>query len=69
MADTLATDARTADSPLLEESYEFLGDGDIPCSRYTSSTFARQEFERLWARCWQWACREEHLPDAGDIYV
>ena len=23
----------------------------------------------LWPRAWQWACREEHLPDVGDTYV
>ena len=24
---------------------------------------------RLWPRAWQWACREEHVPDVGDTYV
>lgn len=69
VADTLSSDAMPALGPLLEESYAFLGDADIPCSRYTSDAFARLEFERLWTRCWQWACREEHLPEPGDNYV
>ena len=69
VADTLATDSQVAPPPLLAESYEFLGDADIDCSRYTSQQFAEREFDRLWARCWQWACREEHLQDIGDNYV
>ena len=55
--------------PLLEESYEFLGDEDIPYSNYTSPQRLRAEFERLWPRVWQWACREEHIPEPGDYYV
>ena len=23
----------------------------------------------MWPRCWQWACREEHIPEVGDHYV
>ena len=26
-------------------------------------------FERLWTRTWQFACREEHIPDVGDYHV
>ena len=69
VADTLATDSRGAPPPLLQQQYQFLGDSDIPCSRYTSQAFADLETERLWGRCWQWACREEHIPDVGDNYV
>jgi len=58
-----------APAPLLENSYQFLGDGDIPFSRYTSRDFFEREVDSLWARSWQWACREEHLPDVGDNYV
>ena len=69
VADTLATDSQGAPPPLMAQSYEFLGDGDIYCSRYTSPQFSELEFDRLWGRCWQWACREEHLQDVGDNYV
>jgi len=54
---------------LLEQGYQFLGDDDIPTSRYTSGEFFQQEVDGLWPRCWQWACREEHIPDEGDNYV
>ena len=38
----------------------------IPKERYTSSAFADLEFERLWPRVWQVACREEQVAAVGD---
>ena len=55
--------------PLNFEAYEFLGDADISFERYTSEAFAQREFERMWNRTWQWACREEHIPEVGDYVV
>lgn len=55
--------------PLNFEAYEFLGDEDIAFERYTSSEFAQLEFKRMWNRTWQWACREEHIPEVGDYVV
>ena len=23
----------------------------------------------MWSRTWQWACRDEHIPEPGDYYV
>jgi nitrite reductase/ring-hydroxylating ferredoxin subunit len=63
---------RDGDRPagsLTEESYRFLGDEDIPFARYTSREFYDTEMERMWPRVWQWACREEHIPQVGDYYV
>ncbi|HXW33983.1 MAG TPA: aromatic ring-hydroxylating dioxygenase subunit alpha [Acidimicrobiales bacterium] len=40
----------------------------IPRARYTSSEFADIEFQRLWPRVWQVACREEEVADVGDFY-
>jgi nitrite reductase/ring-hydroxylating ferredoxin subunit len=51
------------------ESPRFLGDEDIPFERYTSQGFFDREMERMWPRTWQWACREEHIPEPGDYYV
>lgn len=65
----IARDATGAAEPLLEESYEFLGDDDIPFDEYTSPAFAEAEFDRMWSRVWQWACREEHIPQVGDYQV
>ena len=69
VAETLAGDPHSPPAPLLESSYEFLGDQDIPFDRYTSPEFLQREFRQVWARSWQWACREEHIPDVGDNYV
>ena len=41
-------------------------DGVVPRARYTSTAFADLEFERLWSRIWQVACREEEVTEIGD---
>jgi phenylpropionate dioxygenase-like ring-hydroxylating dioxygenase large terminal subunit len=69
--DVLASDGDIDRQPAAYrlESYRFLGDQDIPFERYTSPDFFRAEMERMWPRTWQWACREEHIPNPGDYYV
>ncbi|MGH9016758.1 MAG: aromatic ring-hydroxylating oxygenase subunit alpha [Acidimicrobiales bacterium] len=45
-----------------------VGEDDVVArARYTSPAFAALEFERLWARVWQVACREEEVADVGDF--
>ena len=51
------------------EHYEYLGSEDIPKDRYIDPEFAKGEFEKMWTRTWQMACREDHIPEAGDYYV
>ena len=41
-------------------------DGFLPKARYTSTEFADLEFERLWRRVWQVACRVEQVARPGD---
>ncbi len=69
IADTLRSDAVPPPQPLLEARNEYMGDSDIPFARYTDQAFFDREMNSLWPRCWQWACREEHLQDVGDTYV
>lgn len=38
----------------------------IPKERYLSRDFLDLEYERLWSRVWQVACREEEIPSVGD---
>jgi phenylpropionate dioxygenase-like ring-hydroxylating dioxygenase large terminal subunit len=38
-------------------------------SRYVDPGFHRLEVERLWPRVWQLACREEEIPEVGDLVV
>jgi len=65
----IATDKVAAPGWVRSESYEFLGDEDVSSDRYTDAAFAQKEFDRLWTRTWQFACREEHIPEVGDYHV
>jgi len=65
----IAGENSAADPALTSVSYEFLGDEDLPFSRYTSQPFYDLEIRDMWSKVWQWACREEHIPDAGDFHV
>ena len=65
----IAKDKVAAPGWVRSESYEFLGDEDISTDRYTDPAYAKEEFSRLWTRTWQFACREEHIPDVGDYHV
>ena len=65
----IARDKHAAPAWAASESYEYLGSEDVTKERYTSAEFAKGEFDRLWTRAWQMACREEHIPDVGDYYV
>jgi nitrite reductase/ring-hydroxylating ferredoxin subunit len=56
--------------PVFEtEQPRFLGDEDIPFSRYLDPAFFAREMTDMWPNVWQWACREEHIPEPGDYYV
>ncbi len=65
----IARDRVAAPGWVRSESYEFLGDEDISIDRYIDPEFAKREYETLWNRTWQFACREEHIPEVGDYYV
>jgi nitrite reductase/ring-hydroxylating ferredoxin subunit len=67
--DIIARDRVAAPAWVRCESYEFLGDEDISIDRYIDPAFAKREFDTLWNRTWQFACREEHIPEVGDYYV
>ena len=69
LQELLQRDNSSVPAPLKAESYQFLGDEDIPYSNYTSKERLGAEFEKLWPKIWQWACREEHIPEPGDFYV
>ena len=40
-------------------------DDTIPRARYTSPEFAELEFDRMWSRVWQVACREDEITEVG----
>lgn len=41
----------------------------VPRDQYRSPAFAALEDERMWPRVWQFACREEQIPEVGDCVV
>ena len=65
----IAKDVVQAPRWVRSESYKFLGDADIPTDRYIDPAFAAREYGTLWRKTWQFACREEHIPEIGDYYV
>lgn len=65
----IARDKVKAPGWVCSESYEFLGDEDISIDRYIDPEYAKKEYQKLWNRTWQFACREEHIPEVGDYYV
>jgi nitrite reductase/ring-hydroxylating ferredoxin subunit len=67
--DIIAADKVGAPGWVRSESYRFLGDADIPTDRYIDPGYASREIQTLWRRTWQFACREEHIPEVGDYHV
>lgn len=67
--DLMAIDSRPVPACLTEESYHHLGSDSLPVTRYTSEEFARLERERMWPHVWQFAAREEDIPEPGDFTV
>ena len=46
-----------------------MGSQPLSAARYTSPDFFRQEVEKMWPNVWQFAAREEELPEPGDVVV
>lgn len=65
----LDTDTRPVPEVLRRESPRHTEPRDIPVERYTSREWHDLEVDRLWSRVWQFACREEEIPDVGDHHV
>ncbi len=41
----------------------------VGVNRYFELAYHQREVERIWKRAWQWACREEEIPEIGDYMV
>ena len=54
---------------LLEDHEPALGDAPLDVARYTSREFFDLEMTHMWPRVWQFAAREEELPEPGDTVV
>ena len=67
--DLLDAERGPVPAALRDSSSAALGSEPLPSHRYTSAAFAGREFERMWSRAWQMACREEDIPEVGDFEV
>jgi nitrite reductase/ring-hydroxylating ferredoxin subunit len=65
----LERDSRAVPDFLFEESTAALPYGPITADRYIDPAFAKREAELMWPNVWQFAAREEDMPDAGDSVV
>lgn len=65
----LDTDTHEVPEVLRLESPRYFGSQDMAVERYTSREWHDKEVEHVWSRAWQFACREEHIPDVGDYMV
>ncbi len=41
----------------------------IPITRYYDPEYFAKEVKYLWSKIWQWACREEDIPNPGDYRI
>jgi len=67
--DFMAADTRPVPAFLTGEHYEYLGSEPLSTERYTSPEFFQRELEKMWPNVWQFAAREEELPEPGDYVL
>ncbi len=65
--DLMDTDTHAVPDFLRRENYQYMGSGPLKAERYTSPDFFRRELEKMWPRVWQFAAREEDIPQPGDF--
>lgn len=51
---------------MAEDQYQYLGSEPIDAARFYSPEFFKAECEKMWPNVWQFAAREEDMPEAGD---
>ncbi|MFP5456770.1 MAG: aromatic ring-hydroxylating oxygenase subunit alpha, partial [Alphaproteobacteria bacterium] len=64
--DILREDLIAPPAFMAEDRYRYLGSEPIEAKRYHDPAFFRAEIEKMWPFVWQFAAREEDMPDPGD---
>ncbi len=64
--DILAADTVQPPAFMAEDRYRYLGSDPISAKSYYDPDFFRLEVEKMWPNVWQFAAREEELPEPGD---
>jgi phenylpropionate dioxygenase-like ring-hydroxylating dioxygenase large terminal subunit len=67
--DMLHQDTRRVPDYLMNESAPELGDKPLSSARYTDAEFLTREYDKMWPNVWQFAAREEDMPEPGDTVV
>jgi phenylpropionate dioxygenase-like ring-hydroxylating dioxygenase large terminal subunit len=66
--DLLDLDTHEVPDVLRLQSPKFMGLNEFSVKRYTTQAYHQLEVAHLWKKVWQFACREEEIPEAGDHY-
>jgi phenylpropionate dioxygenase-like ring-hydroxylating dioxygenase large terminal subunit len=67
--DVLALDSHEVPAHLLQPSVGDFNFVESSIDRYVSRAWHEAEKAKLWSKVWQFACREEHIPEVGDHVV
>jgi phenylpropionate dioxygenase-like ring-hydroxylating dioxygenase large terminal subunit len=67
--DILNRDSRPVPDYLREGRIPDVGVQPIAASRYFDRGFFEKEARFVWSRVWHMACREEDIPDVGDVHL
>jgi phenylpropionate dioxygenase-like ring-hydroxylating dioxygenase large terminal subunit len=67
--DYMANDKIAPPEFLKADAYEYMGSAPLAADRYTSPEFFERELKSMWPNVWQFAAREEELPEPGDVVV
>lgn len=68
--EVLAADINQAPAIMREESpAQGLGEEDVSAERYFEKGWHDREVDQVWRKCWQMACRVEHIPNVGDHII
>ncbi len=67
--DLLDADTHPVPDVLRIESPVFIGDHDVSIDRYITREWHDLEVKNLWSRVWQFACREDDIPEVGDYII
>jgi phenylpropionate dioxygenase-like ring-hydroxylating dioxygenase large terminal subunit len=65
----IASDSRAAPDFLYDNNYEYRGSEPLAATRYTDPAFFELEKKKMWPRVWQFAARDEDMPEPGDHVV
>ena len=67
--DILNRDTRPVPEHLRQGPAPEIGLDPVPVSRYYSPEYFQKEVDHVWTKVWQWACREEEIPNVGDYVI